>query len=128
LQQARAINTRIRLFFGDKDTGRDWGEENYVVGTVGRSAGPIKVPLLIHNERSTGGGVIITDCIVKIIETCYITRYKHPNYHHAAYLVGPADSGYAEGVYANGELQAQFKRHGQASRWVKFMTGERMSK
>lgn len=35
-------------------------------GRVGRSMGPVKAPLLIHNARSMGGGVICTRIIVEI--------------------------------------------------------------
>lgn len=35
-------------------------------GYVGRSTGPVKAPLLIHNSRSMGGGVICTRIIVEI--------------------------------------------------------------
>jgi hypothetical protein len=35
-------------------------------GYVGRSMGPVKAPLLIHNSRSMGGGTICTRIIVEI--------------------------------------------------------------
>lgn len=35
-------------------------------GTVGRSTGKVKIPLLVHNSRSMGGGGILTHCIIGI--------------------------------------------------------------
>ena len=58
--------TRVRVFLGDKDTGRDWGEENDVTGYFGRSTGPRKVPLLINNRRSMGGPAVLDNCILKL--------------------------------------------------------------
>ena len=66
LEDCRATNTRIVLDYGDTETGRSWGEVYGITGTVGRSTGTIKIPLLIHNVRSSGGGAILTDCIIGI--------------------------------------------------------------
>ena len=52
LENARLSGTRIRIYLGDKETGRDWGEVCDVTGYVGRSMGPIKIPILLHNARS----------------------------------------------------------------------------
>jgi hypothetical protein len=47
---------RLRLFLGDPETGRDWGEEYDVIGYIGRSGGHIKIPLLLPNATSVYGG------------------------------------------------------------------------
>ncbi len=76
--------TRLRLCLGDAVTGRDWEEEHDVEGYIGRSTGSIKVPILLANARSHGGGEILTTNIVKIQ---YANKkqggvlYQHPNYH-----------------------------------------------
>ena len=64
LEKARQNRTRIRIWYG-KD-GQCWNEEFDTIGTVGRSTGHFKVPLLIKNSRSMGGGAILDDCIVRI--------------------------------------------------------------
>ena len=71
---------RIRIFFGDRETGKDWNEFYDTIGYVGRSTGLIKIPLMIHNTRSTGGGAILDHCIVKITVDKK-TVYQHPKYH-----------------------------------------------
>lgn len=85
LERIRANQTRCRYHWGDTtgDTaGRDWGDCYDVEGRIGRSTGKLKIPLLIHNRRSSGGGALLTDCIVKITETAGgKVVYQHPNYH-----------------------------------------------
>lgn len=74
---------RVRFHWGNTKTGRDYGDVYDVSGTVGRSTGNKKIPLLIHNSRSLGGGAILDDCIVKITESSGAKKilYQHPNYH-----------------------------------------------
>ena len=71
---------RIRIFLGDRETGKDWNEFFDNIGYVGRSTGSSKIPLMIHNTRSTGGCAILDDCIVKITVDKK-TIYQHPKYH-----------------------------------------------
>lgn len=74
---------RLRVHYGDTKTGKDWMEQYDIMGYVGRSMGPIKIPLLIHNKRSMGGGGMLDHCIVKITETVkpHKVLYQHPKYH-----------------------------------------------
>jgi len=77
---------RLRFRWGDTETGRDWGDAYHdtyrVEGYVGRRGGTSKIPLLIWNSRSYGGGAILDHCIVKIV-TARGKRvlYQHPTYH-----------------------------------------------
>jgi hypothetical protein len=61
LESARSRRQRVRLYYGDFQTGRDWLEEHDVEGIIGNSMGPLRVPLLIHmqtgEERPLGDGV-----------------------------------------------------------------------
>lgn len=72
---------RIRIWYGDTDTGRAWQEEYDVLGYVGRSMGTQKVPLLIFSRRSIGGGAILTKNIVRIdwVKGSH-ALYKHPTF------------------------------------------------
>jgi hypothetical protein len=82
LHDLRQYDTRVRFHWGDIETGRDWGDDYGVKGRIGRSTGPVKIPILIHNRRSHGGGAILTDCIVKITATQGgRVIYQHPKYH-----------------------------------------------
>lgn len=84
LERVRASQQRIVVAYGDVTTGRDWGDTHDVAGRVGRSMGPVKVPLLIHNSRSFGGPAMLDHCIVQIRESRGgRVLYQHPNYHKA---------------------------------------------
>jgi len=82
LESVRLSGRRIRISLGDLATGRDWHEEHGVEGYVGRSVGPVKVPLLIHNRRSLGGPAMLDRCIIRIKRTGQGGRvlYEHPDY------------------------------------------------
>lgn len=87
LEGARNSPTaRVRVYYGDVITGRDWEERYDVCGSVSRSTGECKIPLLIHNVRSSGGCAMLDHCIVKMevkdsASAKYVTLYKHPKYH-----------------------------------------------
>jgi len=69
LERCRNNRTRILIDYGDVQTKESWNEVYDISGYVGRSNGTYKVPLLIHNSRSLGGGAILTDCILSIKES-----------------------------------------------------------
>ena len=82
LERIRGNRTRCRFYFGDTVTGRDWGDIHYVKGRIGRSTGRFKIPLLVYNRRSMGGGGLLSDCIVRIETTQGgHVLYSHENYH-----------------------------------------------
>jgi|WetSurMetagenome_2_1015567.scaffolds.fasta_scaffold245035_2 hypothetical protein len=83
LEKLRLSHRRVKFCFGDRSTGKDWEEEHDIYGRIGNSTGTIKIPLLIFNNRSFGGGALLTSCIVKITESTrpYEVIYEHPNYH-----------------------------------------------
>ena len=139
LEMVRKYHIRVRVVYGDRETGCDWGEDLDTMGYVGRSGGRIKIPLLIHNSRSIGGGAMLDHCIVKIVVTySKSVLYQHPNYEPPNLEIGPcpekignvvlAEEGYTTGVYRDGQNEANFKSEDRAKRWIAFMRGERMSK
>ena len=86
LLDAMKHRDRIRIFFGDAESGADWCETFGNMGTIGLSCGPNKVPLFKHYVRSTGGICCIfrneeisTNSIVKITRNKKVI-YKHPKY------------------------------------------------
>lgn len=80
LENARLYDKRVRVFYGNTQTGKDWMEIYDTIGTIGRSCGSIKIPLLIKSKRSFGGGAILDHCIVKITIDKE-TVYKNPKYY-----------------------------------------------
>lgn len=121
LERARRDNTRLFLRIGDAKTGRDWLEEHEVEGRIGRSMGPVKVPLLIPNASSHGGGAILDDCIVGIMTAKgKQVLYKHPKYNRPKFEItdGPLETLPIE-ILANGEIHARFENRKKAERWMK---------
>lgn len=120
---------RVRVFLGDTKTGKSWNEENYVCGYIGRSTGSKKIPLLIHNANSLGGGGILTHCVIAIYTTSGNCLYKHPNFDFGLWEIGnELLEEYTQAVYCNKELIARFKTYKQAKNYVDFMTAKRFCK
>lgn len=120
----------VRLFYGDTQTGQAWPEENDICGYVGRSCGPVKVPLLIANNRSAGvGGAILDHCIVAIV--CIKSGrwlYKHAGFDPGQWTTAPASAaGFECDVLHDGKVHARFKRAERGRRYCAFMRGERFS-
>jgi hypothetical protein len=137
LEYARLNHLRVRLFYGDALTGRDWLEENDVTGTIGRSTGTVKFPLIIHSARSMGGPGILDHCIVKLMIGGRVV-YQHPNYHMPRITVvhpipsteycGEANlwaEGYSHGVDVDDARHANFKSEAKCLRYIAFLKGER---
>lgn len=127
LERARDEGHRLRLFYGDAETGRDWLEECDTMGTIGRSTGTIKVPLLIRNARSSGGPAILDHCIVKITRN-HEVLYEHPKYHTGELqVIYFAADAYPWKVARLGNIVAGFTDEGKARRFKSFLQGNRNS-
>jgi hypothetical protein len=115
---------RVRIWYGDKETGRAWNEERHVTGTIGRSSGYSKIPLMIPNRRSLGGPALLDDCIIRIDDiNDRKTLYRHPNFHVDLHKIGHEVLGQRkDGTFF---VQARFNHPLQADNYIKFMTGER---
>lgn len=129
LENARVNRLRVRVWYG-KD-GKSWNEENDILGYIGRSTGNIKIPLLVYNRRSFGGGGLLDDCIVKIVDTkTGRTLYKHENFSQSFFeaddtLVYQCEK---EGQKADAVIWANCETWEQAKRFADFMNGKRHSK
>lgn len=69
LERVRQNGIRITLDYGNTSNGESWNEVYDIHGYIGRSTGEIKIPLLIHNNRSIGGIAILDHCIIGIYES-----------------------------------------------------------
>jgi len=122
---------RVRVWYGDIDTGVSWLDEYDVVGTIGRSTGQQKIPLLIKNSRSSGGGGILCHCIIRIdVISSKCTIYEHPLFDVPTLGVYPnldedTKIEYPFIVLKYGTIQARFKSRTSAYNYIDFMTGDR---
>ena len=111
---------RIRVFYGDAKTGRDWCEELYTMGYVSKSGGRTPVPLLINNSRSMGGDAISTSSIVRIT----VNRrdvYRHPKYKCDVVVKGKE-------IYINGQVGWVCPSHEKAEKGAAFLRGDSNTK
>ena len=115
---------RFRFWFGD-ETGKSWNDTYDVTGYIGKSCGSVKVPLLLHNLRSIGGGELMYNRIIKIVETSTKkVLYQHSKFNQSMFVVRDSDCT----VHSDLELFAQgFKTIKSAQRYADFMNGKRMS-
>lgn len=142
LETARQNRTRLHISLGytehdavdwenslsdeKKAVGLDWLEEFQSYGYIGRSTGSVKIPLIVHNERSSHSGALLDHCIVRI-RTSRGGRvlWQHPNYHHGKITIHrkPIPLEYPGGVLTvdvrrNGQEQAAFKDMASARSYV----------
>ena len=118
LENARKYGDRIRVFYGDPETGRDWCEEHGVMGYVARSVGPEKVYILLANSRAIGGLPILVDNVIKVTIDKRVV-YQHPKYNLGEFEIRGRD------VYRDGKLLARFESEDKARRYVEFLRGNR---
>lgn len=115
--------TRLRFWYGDNKTGKSWDEENDVCGYIGRSTGNKKNPLLVNNTRSFGGGALMDDSIVKIVDiNTKLVLYQHENFEQGIFTTSGNE------VLKNGEIYGRCKSEISAVRLCDFMNGKRMNK
>lgn len=129
LDGAMKNHERIRVFYGDTETGRDWMEIYDTIGYVTRSCGNIKIPLLIKNSRSIGGTGILDDSIVKITIDKVIV-YQQRNYRLPDMEIREASDslkamGYNYSTFADGKNDYNCKTMKQAENHVDFLKGKR---
>lgn len=122
MERAKYRGTRIQLFYGDVETGHNWNQEYDTIGTIGRSTGTIKIPLLIKTSRSNGGGYIMTDSIIGIKQGKSVL-YKATNFIQDEFKMVDSDlQGYSKNTLINGELYARHKTELSAKRLINKLT------
>ena len=144
LVRALESGQTARIWYGDTLTGRAWAEEHDILGKIGRSCGPVKVPLLVEAGED-GGSHILDHCIVRI-DTVWrrklqpgesradgnraksllegTTLYQHASFHTGSWVMTPSTlQGFEAEVYLDGQVHARFKRAAKAARFVQFMEG-----
>ncbi len=109
LESVRQLSTRVRIYYGDVNTGQCWNEEHDVLGYIGRSTGTVKIPLMIYNTRSLGGPGLLGHCILKIkASKTGQVLYQHPKF------IEPVVTRQGKIVYIDGQLYGHCKTESKA--------------
>lgn len=77
LESSRASGERITITYGNIHTGKAWTDKPES-GTIGRTTGNSRIPILIKTKRSLGGGAILTNSIIKITAAKGQVLYQGP--------------------------------------------------
>ena len=122
LETCRKIRLTVILSYGNSETGKQWLEENDIVGRIGRSTGPIKSPLLVKNG-SNGGNAILTHCMVRVRDkkTCGVL-WSHKDWHLPKFHWRLTEDAEVARrcpleVVADGVIVARFKDLKSAKKW-----------
>lgn len=122
ISQLYASGERVRIWYGDIETGKAWPEEFDIKGFVGKSIGVEPIPLLINNSRSFGGGGLLAHCIVRIDRI----QGKHTIYQHTTFEHGVTVSN--NDVLVFGKTHATCSTPEKAQKLADFLSGKRYSK
>lgn len=125
LADAHKYNMKLRIFYGDLKTGAAWPEEHDVMGTIGCSTGPQKVPLIIASSQTVGGSPVMYPVVAICSHTHWL--YKHPTFTFGKWMYKADDDGKIW-VYFNGEKHASFVNIRKATNYISFMQGDRWMK
>ncbi|WP_347987588.1 hypothetical protein [Methylomonas sp. AM2-LC] len=124
LETVRQNQRKVRLFYGDVQTGQSWFEEHDVVGHIGRSTGSIKVPLLVP-PGDIGGPALLDQCIIRI-DSPKKVLYQHDTFQAGEFsLIGSDSKRLPWEVWINQNCHARFKDKTQARQYIEFLQGKR---
>lgn len=129
--------TILRLFYGDPETGRDWCEEFETIGFIGRSMGPMRVPLIlepilddVRNITSGSfGGAINTSNVLGIIDVRRAEEvFRAKNYQLPQFAITLNEGSTQDhvAVTRDADTVASFADHESAAQWIAFMQGFRV--
>lgn len=121
--RAFAADYRVRLFYGDRDSGVCWSDMYNVMGTVRCSTGPMRIPILVHNSTSSGGPAILTSSVVRMVRT----SDKKVLYTHKAFEYVNHYEVKGASVYHNGTLILNAPTPERAEKFKEFMLGHRFA-
>lgn len=126
LESFRLNRRKLRLFYGNPKTGQSWHEENDVVGCIGRSMGPIKVPLLLE-PGEIGGSALLDQCIIRI-DSARKVLFQHEQFRIGEFTLVRGDlKRLPWEVLIDQSVHVRFQEKREAQRYMDFMQGKRFS-
>lgn len=118
-------NDVVRIMLGDPATGTVWMEEHNVVGSIGLSMGPMRVPLLVPEGERYGAPLLCDNVLmIKDWETSEVL-FVRPFNALALRVIAEdtADGARFDVIDDEDRIQARFETATQAYAYMAFMTG-----
>jgi hypothetical protein len=128
LAAAASDGSKVRIHYGDPRTGKDWLEEFGVEGTLSRSMGPLRVPLIISGN-SQWGEPLVDHCIVRLevrpaARRAFEDVYRHPCYHVGKIEMAPSGlESHPYQVMVDGKPHANFATEQERGKFSRKMFG-----
>lgn len=116
---------KVRIFYGDTQTGRDWLEESNSIGYVKLHKHRAHF-ILLFKKQSAYGDVICVKNIVKILALNGEVLYQHDAYHLDELVISQSkQSGYSHEIVnlTIGGVLARFQSLEACQNWLKFIKG-----
>lgn len=120
---------RVRLWYGDRKSGESYFEDFETTGRIGRSCGDFKIPLVIANSRSWGGGALLVGSLIRVDDIkARKTLWKVPNYYDKLELFHVKGNKLPWQVCGRSTTLACFETEEKAKRWIDFQQGRRYNR
>ena len=120
---------RVRLWYGDRKSGESYFEAFETTGRIGRSYGDFKIPLVIPNSRSWGGGALSIGSLIRVDDIkARKTLWKVPNYYDKLELFHVKGNKLPWQVCGRSTTLACFETEEKARRWIDFQQGRRYNR
>lgn len=112
LEYCRKNRLRVKINYGDIETGKSWNEEHDTMGYVSMSKGyEARFPILVHNARAYGGRSLMDNSVLKIQESKgKRVLYQAPNFQPSTFEIKESTKhGYTHSLYIDGSLYSNHK-------------------
>lgn len=112
LEYCRKNRIRVKINYGDVESGKSWNEEHDTIGYVSTSKGyEARFPILVCNARAYGGVLLSDNRILKIQESKgKRVLYQAANFQPSTFEIKDStEPGYTHSLYINGELYSNHK-------------------
>ena len=124
LETCRRDGSKVRLVLGDTGTGASWLDEFDVVGTVGRSTGLLKVPLLVEPGQAGGTAILCAHVLALMAWDTGLPLYRHPRWQPPELRIRASDDDVRPwAVVLHEQPVATFDDIGKAGAYLAFMRG-----
>lgn len=125
LSSARSCGRKVRLYYGDPDTGQCSLATTNNVGWIGRMSGAVLAyPMLLSSLDAKAGLRILDSGVVRVqdLDSAGMVIYEHPHYHLPEMSVSEMPDSTV--VVLLGDAQRmQFTSNEHFARWKKYMRG-----